>query len=74
MTGFNGRDAVINDQTDRDFAQSHPDHFADADRSVCDPGAEPEPKEIKEHDRENEGDDPQRCYADEIKRFHTTQS
>ena len=54
---FHGGDPVVDDQADRDFAQTHSDHFADADRRVCDPCAQPETEEIENYDREHESDD-----------------
>ena len=68
--GFHGGDPVIDDQADRHFAQAHADHLADADRRIRDPRAKPEAEEIKEHDREHEGEDRQHCDADEVERVH----
>ena len=74
MPGFDGGDAVIDDQPDRHFAQAHSDHFAEADWCVGDPRANPETEEIEENDAKNESDDRDDREADKIKRFHTTQS
>ena len=68
--GFDGGDAVIDDQADRHFAQTHADHLANADRRVRDAGAEPESEEVEDDDREDEGDDRERGNADEVERFH----
>ena len=70
MPGFHGGDAIIDDQSDRHFAQTHADHLADADRRVGDACAQPESEKVEEHDREDEGDDREHGNADEVERFH----
>src|SRR5471030_2228841 len=68
--GFDRGNAVIDDHSDRHFAQPHPDHFSERDRSICDPRANPEPEEIEKDDAKNESDDRDDRDADKIKRVH----
>ena len=42
--GFHGGDAVIHNQADGNFAQAHPDHFANANGRVGDARAQPKAK------------------------------
>ena len=65
--GFHRGDAVIDDQADRHLAQAHPDHFADADRRVGDPGAKPESEEIKKNNTKDERKDREHRDPDEVK-------
>ena len=63
--GFHRGDPVIDDQADRHFAQTHPDHFADSDRRVRDPGAKPKAKKTGDDDREDQNDEPEEQHAEE---------
>jgi hypothetical protein len=54
QTCFHSRNAIINNETDRNFPQPHSDHFSETDRRVCDPRSNPETEEIEKDDREYE--------------------
>src|SRR5215471_7726703 len=69
-TRFHSGDAIVHNQTDWNFAQPHPNHFAKAHRRVCDSRPEPETEKVKKNDREHERKDPQHRDANQIKRFH----
>src|SRR5215831_15774063 len=53
-TSFHGRDSVIHNQSDRDFAQPHADHFAQAYWRIGDASAQPETEKIEKNNREHE--------------------
>ena len=54
QTRFHCRDAIIDNQADWDFSQSHPNHFPEADRRICDSRPEPETEKIEKNNREHE--------------------
>ena len=68
--GFDRGDAIIDDHANRHLAEPHGDHLSEADRRIGDPGAKPEAEEIKDHDRDDEGDDAQHGDAEEVEGFH----
>src|SRR6266513_1249298 len=70
QTCFHSRNAVVDNETHRDFAQPHSDHFAETDRRVCDSRSDPETEEIEKDDREHECEQRQYREADKIKRIH----
>ena len=53
-TGFHCRNAIVHDQSNRHFAQPHPDHLAKTHRRICDPCPEPETEKIKKNHRQHE--------------------
>src|SRR5439155_23467115 len=69
-TRFDRGDAVIHDHSNRDLAQQHSDHLAEAHRCVRDSSANPEAEEIEEDDAKDESEQREDCDADEIERFH----
>src|SRR5439155_24076842 len=70
QTCFHSCNAVVDNETHRDFAQPHSNHFAETDRRVCDSRPDPETKKIEKDDREHECEQGQYCDADKIKRIH----
>src|SRR5438034_3302383 len=74
QTCFHGCNAVVDNETNRDFAQPHSNHFAETDRRVCDPRPDPETKKIEKDDRKHECEQRQYCEADKIKRIHMLRS
>src|SRR5437773_9354683 len=70
QTGFHSRNAVINNETDRNFPQPHSDHFAETDRGVCDSRPNPETEKIEKDDREHECEQRQYCDTDKVKGIH----
>src|SRR6266705_2141801 len=71
QTRFHCRDAIIDNQADWDFSQSHPNHFAETDRGICDACPEPKAEKIKKNDREHKREQRKHCDTDQIKRFHS---
>jgi hypothetical protein len=74
QAGFHRRDAIVDDQSDRHFAQAHADHFPDADGRVCDPCPEPRHEIFGDNDHYHKREDREDCEADKIKRFHVARS
>src|SRR6266513_4846943 len=74
QTCFHSRNAVVDNETHRDFAQPHSDHFSETDRRVCDSRSDPETEKIKKDDREHECEQRQYRDADKIKRIHMLRS
>ena len=68
--GFHRSNTIVHDQTDRHFAQPHPDHFTETHRRVCDPCPEPETEKVKKNNCQHECEDRQHCDADKIKCVH----
>src|ERR1043166_6078806 len=67
---FDGRNAVIDDQTDGDLAQTHPEHFEEPDRGVREPRAQPEIEESKNDNADDERDERQDAADHERYRIH----
>ena len=74
QTSFDRGNAVIDNETDWDFAQSHSDHFAKTNRRIGDSRSDPEAEEIEKNDREDECEERQHRDADKIKGFHDGES
>src|SRR5580765_2367834 len=74
QTSFDRGNAVIDDETDWDLPQSHPDHFSEANRRIGDSRPDPETEEIEKNDREHKREHRQYCDADKIKGFHDGES
>jgi hypothetical protein len=68
---FYGRDAIIDNQSDRHLAQAHADHFSYADGRICDPGAEPRHEIFRDNDHNHKREDREHREANQIKRFHS---
>ena len=71
QTGFHRRDTIVDNQSDRHFAQAHADHFSNADGRVCDPSSEPRHEIFGDNDYNHKREDREDCEADKIKRFHS---
>src|SRR5947209_2814621 len=69
-SGFDRRDPIIHDHSDWHFPQPHPDHFAEADRRVCNPGPNPKAEEIEKDNAQDEREEREHRDADKIKRLH----
>ena len=69
-TGLHRSDAIIHNQTDWNFTQSHPNHFTETHRRVCDSCPEPKTKKVEKNNRQHKREQRQRRDADKIKRFH----
>src|SRR5947207_12246269 len=67
---FHRSDAVVHDQSHWDFAQTHSNHFADANRRTGNARPQPRCKKFEKNNDQNEADDGDDGEADEIKRFH----
>src|SRR5205823_5013898 len=67
---FHRSDAVVHDQTHWDFAQTHSNHFADADRRTGNACPQPSSEKFKENNDENEGNDGNDGEADKDEWFH----
>ena len=70
QTRFHCRDAIVHNQTNRHFPQSHSNHLTQAHRRICDPCPEPETEKVEKNNRQHEREQRQHCDADKIKRFH----
>src|SRR6266567_2440003 len=69
-TGLYRGDPIIDDQSDRYFAQSHSDHLTETYWRICYSCPEPKTEKIKKNNRQHERKQRQRRDADKIKRFH----
>jgi hypothetical protein len=67
---FHRSDAVVHDQSHWDFAQTHSNHFADADRRTGNACPQPGSEKFKENNDENEGNDGNDGEADKDEWFH----
>src|SRR5205823_1052291 len=67
---FHRSDAVVHDQSHWDFAQTHSNHFADADRRTGNACPQPGSEKSKENNDENEGNDGNDGEADKDEWFH----
>jgi hypothetical protein len=71
QTSFHGRNAVVDNQSNRHLPQTHADHFSYSDGSVGDSSPEPGCEKLEKDDREDKREQRQYRYTDKIKRFHT---
>src|SRR5438046_9037215 len=69
-TSLHCRDAVVDNKSDGDFAQSHSDHFAETHRRIGDSRPDPETEEAKNDDPKHDREDRQSCYSDKTKQLH----
>src|SRR5260370_6037717 len=70
QTSLHGRDAIVDNQSDGHFSQSHPDHFPKTNGCICDSCAQPKAEEIEKDDRKHKREHRQHCDTNKVKSIH----
>ena len=68
--GFDRGDAVIDDHSDRHFAQTHSEHLEQTYRRVCQARAQPKVEESKNDDADDENDERRESDSEKVERLH----
>ena len=73
---FDRHDPCVDHERDGDALQAHPDHIQEADVRPVGPGADPDPKEVKENHRQDQAANPEHNHQheDDQRRIHALES